>query len=66
MFEVSQLTRSYDSFKAVGNVSFTIGKGEFVGLPGHNGAGKTTNWGVVIDSIDPEIFIAIYHAKVVT
>jgi ABC-2 type transport system ATP-binding protein len=42
MLEVNQLSRKYDSFLAVDNVSFTIGKGEIVGLLGHNGAGKTT------------------------
>lgn len=42
MLEVSQLSRKYGSFLAVDNVSFTIGKGEIVGLLGHNGAGKTT------------------------
>ena len=42
MLEVSQLSRKYGSFVAVDNVSFTIGKGEIVGLLGHNGAGKTT------------------------
>ena len=42
MLEVSQLSRKYGNFVAVDNVSFTIGKGEIVGLLGHNGAGKTT------------------------
>ncbi len=42
MLEVHQLSREYGSFRAVDNVSFTIGKGEIVGLLGHNGAGKTT------------------------
>ena len=42
MLEVSNLTRSYGSFKAVDSVSFKIQKGEIIGLLGHNGAGKTT------------------------
>lgn len=32
----------YNEFEALGNVSFTVGKGEVVGLIGHNGAGKST------------------------
>ncbi|BBN82542.1 gliding motility-associated ABC transporter ATP-binding subunit GldA [Pseudoalteromonas sp. A25] len=42
MLNVSHLTRSYGSFKAVDDVSFTIKQGEIIGLLGHNGAGKTT------------------------
>lgn len=42
MLEVSNLNRSYGSFKAVDDVSFTVGNGEIIGLLGHNGAGKTT------------------------
>lgn len=42
MFNVSHLTRNYGSFVAVDDVSFSIKKGEIIGLLGHNGAGKTT------------------------
>lgn len=42
MLNVSHLTRSYGSFIAVDDVSFSINKGEIIGLLGHNGAGKTT------------------------
>jgi ABC-2 type transport system ATP-binding protein len=42
MLDVSHLSRSYGDFKAVDEVSFSIGSGEIVGLLGHNGAGKTT------------------------
>lgn len=42
MLNVNHLTRSYGSFLAVDDVSFSIKKGEIIGLLGHNGAGKTT------------------------
>lgn len=42
MLNVRNLTRRYGSFVAVDEVSFTIKKGEIIGLLGHNGAGKTT------------------------
>lgn len=42
MLNVSNLTRRYGSFTAVEKVSFSIKKGEIIGLLGHNGAGKTT------------------------
>ncbi len=53
MLEVSQLTRCYDDFKAVDNVSFSIGKGEIVGLLGHNGAGKTTIMKMLSGYLEP-------------
>ncbi|QDP01911.1 ATP-binding cassette domain-containing protein [Thalassotalea sp. PS06] len=42
MLDVRHLTRSYGSFITVDDVSFSIKKGEIIGLLGHNGAGKTT------------------------
>ena len=39
MLDVKGLERRYGNFIAVSNVSFTINKGEIVGLLGHNGAG---------------------------
>ena len=40
--QVNALSRSFGSFKAVDQVSFTIPEGEIFGLLGPNGAGKTT------------------------
>ena len=45
MLKVEDLTRRYGAFLAVESVSFTVSKGEIVGLLGHNGAGKTTTIG---------------------
>ncbi len=42
MIEINELTKYYGERKAVGPLSFTIDKGEVVGLLGLNGAGKTT------------------------
>ncbi|NHN38416.1 ATP-binding cassette domain-containing protein [Pseudomaricurvus alcaniphilus] len=53
MLEVNQLTRQYDSYTAVNNVSFTIDKGEIVGLLGHNGAGKTTIMKMLCGYLEP-------------
>ena len=42
VIEVENLTKIYDKFKAVDNISFSVNKGEVFGLLGENGAGKTT------------------------
>ena len=42
MIEVSNLTKRYGNHAAIGDLSFSVGRGEVVGLLGPNGAGKTT------------------------
>ena len=54
MLEVNQLTRSYGEFVAVDRVSFAIGRGEIVGLLGHNGAGKTTIMKMLSGYLEPD------------
>jgi len=40
--EVKNLTRDFDKFRAVDNVSFKVARGEIFGFLGPNGAGKST------------------------
>ena len=54
MLEVDQLTRNYGTFVAVDHVSFSIQKGEIVGLLGHNGAGKTTIMKMLSGFLEPD------------
>ncbi len=42
MIDVQNLTKFYDDFCAVDNISVSVQKGEILGLLGPNGAGKTT------------------------
>lgn len=53
MLTVSQLKRAYGDFVAADAVSFSIAKGEIVGLLGHNGAGKTTVMKMLSGYLEP-------------
>jgi ABC-2 type transport system ATP-binding protein len=53
MIEVERLTRRFGTVKAVDGVSFTIGRGEIVGLLGLNGAGKTTTMRMLTTFLQP-------------
>lgn len=53
MIKINNLSRHYGEFKAVDKVSFTIQRGEVVGLLGHNGAGKTTIMKMMTGFLEP-------------
>jgi ABC-2 type transport system ATP-binding protein len=53
MIKTHELTRHYGDLTAVDHVSFEIGKGEIVGLLGHNGAGKTTIMKMLTGYLEP-------------
>lgn len=42
MIEVKNLTKKFDNFLAVDDISFSVNKGEIFAFLGPNGAGKTT------------------------
>lgn len=46
---INQVTKRYQEFVAVDNLSFTIERGEIFGLIGQNGAGKTTTFRMILD-----------------
>jgi len=53
MINVQQISRRYGDFLAVDRVSFEIGRGEIVGLLGHNGAGKSTIMKMLTGYLEP-------------
>lgn len=53
MIQVQNLIRRYGDFTAVDDVSFRIGRGEVVGLLGHNGAGKTSIMKMLTGYLEP-------------
>jgi len=53
MIEIEGLTKLYDEFVAVNELSFTVRPGEVLGLVGPNGAGKTTTLRCLAGIIPP-------------
>lgn len=53
MLEVRKVTVDFAGLRAVDNVSFTLKKGELVGVIGPNGSGKTTLFNVISGFVRP-------------
>jgi ABC-2 type transport system ATP-binding protein len=53
MIELKTVTKRYDSFTAVDDVSFSVKAGEYFALLGPNGAGKTTIVKMLLDFTRP-------------
>lgn len=54
LLEVSGITKSFDGFKAINNLSFSIGAVELRAVIGPNGAGKTTFMDIVTGKTRPD------------
>ncbi len=52
MLKVDHITKYYDKFRAVHDLSFEIKEGEIFGLLGVNGAGKTTTFRMILGLLD--------------
>lgn len=50
---VDSLTKKFDGFTAVDDISFTVGKGEIFGFLGPNGSGKSTTIRMLCGVLDP-------------
>ncbi|HLR91905.1 MAG TPA: ABC transporter ATP-binding protein [Atopostipes sp.] len=54
MLEVKGLKKSFGSVKAVDDVSFSIERGQIMGLIGQNGSGKTTTFRMILKLLNPD------------
>lgn len=66
MIEVKNLTKRYNEFTVLNDISFTVEKGEIFAYLGPNGAGKTTTMNILSTLIKPSagiVKIAGYDVK---
>lgn len=54
ILEVKDLRKTFGGLTAVNNVSFTLNKGEIIGLLGPNGSGKTTTMNLISGNLKPD------------
>ncbi|WP_165044023.1 ABC transporter ATP-binding protein [Dysgonomonas sp. ZJ709] len=63
MLKVDNISKSYGSIKALSDVSFTLDRGNIVGLLGVNGAGKSTLMKILAAIIHPDKGEITYKGK---
>ena len=63
LLRVEGLCRNFGGLAALRNVSFSVGRGELVGLIGPNGAGKTTCFNVVSGTMPPSSGRVIFNGQ---
>ena len=55
MIEIKNLTKKFDQFVAVDDLSFSVREGEVLGFLGPNGAGKSTTMKVITGFLSPSL-----------
>ncbi len=63
LLEVSGVSKTFDGFKAINNLSFQIGEPEMRAVIGPNGAGKTTFMDIVTGKTKPDEGTVIFGDK---
>ncbi len=66
LLEVSGISKSFDGFKAINNLSFSIGQAELRAVIGPNGAGKTTFMDIVTGKTRPDEGVVRWGEKSVS
>ncbi|MCP9751297.1 ABC transporter ATP-binding protein [Ferruginibacter sp. HRS2-29] len=63
LLEVKNLSKNFDGFQAVNDLSFTVNEGDVYGFLGQNGAGKSTTIRMLLTLIKPTSGKIIFFGK---
>ena len=63
--EFKNISFSYDNTKVLDNISFKINKGEFIGISGYSGAGKTTLVDIISNLLVPDSGEILLDGKII-
>ena len=63
ILQVANLTKQFDLYKAVDNITFSLKEGEILGMLGPNGAGKTTTIQMLLGVLTPTFGSISYFEK---
>ena len=63
MLEVKNLSKYFGIKKAVDNVSFKVEEGHILGVLGKNGAGKSTIFRMILNTLDPDEGEVLYNGQ---
>ena len=63
MLEVNKITKYYKRVKGIENLSFTLSKGEALGIIGINGSGKTTTFRILLRLLKADSGTILFNKK---
>lgn len=66
LLEAKDISHSFGGVKAVQNVSFSVAKGEILGLIGPNGSGKSTTVNMITGALSLDTGEIVYEGKVLS
>jgi len=66
IIETKEVTKYFGGLRALNNISFTLVKGEILGLIGPNGAGKTTLFNVIAGTFPPSSGSVRFNGEEIT
>src|SRR3989339_473970 len=66
LLELNSVSKSYGALKVTDDLSFSLKKGEALGIIGPNGAGKTTLFNLVTGNVRPDAGTVMFNGRDVT